>query len=291
MRHFLEKVWKGRVYYLFLLPAMIPMIIFGYIPGIQALTLSFTSQKGDFVGLQNFVKMANDITLINSIKTMLTLLIASLITGNVPAFIMAEILFNLKSKRFSSLYRFLFIIPMMIPGIVFMLVWQYMIFDPAMGLANALLSNFGINPLPWMGGTKTVILSFIIMGFPWMAGTNLLIYLAGIQNISESVIESSLLDGARILKRIFKIDIPLILGQIKLLFMLGIIGGLQAFGTQLMTTNGGPSYASMVPGLWMYHQAFRFGDFHYSSAIGLSIFIVIMILTYVNMKYIKTEKE
>jgi ABC-type sugar transport system permease subunit len=268
---------------------MVPMILFGFIPAVQALSLSFTLPREGFTGLRNFTAMARDETLIASVKVMLILLAASQVTGNVPSFIMAELLFNLRSRRLSTAYRFLFIIPMMIPGVVIMLVWQYMIFDPALGLANTLLGFFGASPLPWMGGSKTVLPAFIIMGFPWMAGTNLLIYLAGIQGISESVIESSLLDGAGIMRRIFHIDLPLIVGQIKLLLILGVIGGIQAFGTQLMTTNGGPSYASMVPGLWMYHKAFRFGDFHYSSAIGMVIFLVILLLTYINMKYIRSD--
>jgi ABC-type sugar transport system permease subunit len=268
---------------------MIPMVIFGFIPAVQALSLCFISTKGKFLGFQNFVAMLSDETLITSAANMVILLIGSLITGNIPSFIMAECLFNLKSRKVSSVYRFLFIIPMMIPGIVILLVWQYMVLEPVSGLANTILGLFHIPPLGWLGEIKTAIPALIFIGFPWMSGTNLLIYLAGIQGIPESVLESSLLDGAGIVKRIFRIDIPLIVGQIKLLIILGIIGGIQGFGIQLMTTNGGPAYATMVPGLWMYHKAFRFGDFSYGSAIGIVIFLLILFFTYLNMKYIRSD--
>jgi ABC-type sugar transport system permease subunit len=265
------------------------MIIFGYIPAVEALSLCFITTKGRFVGLQNFVAMAQDKVLISSARNMVILLFAGLIAGNVPSFIMAECLYNLRSKRNSTLYRFLFIIPMMVPGIVIMLVWQYMMLDPFNGLVNAVLGLLGIPPLGWLGEVRTAIPSLILIGFPWMAGTNLLIYLSGIQNIPDSVMESSLLDGAGILRRIFRIDIPLIIGQLKLLLILGIIGGIQGFGLQLMTTNGGPAYATMVPGLWMYHKAFRFGDYSYASSIGMVMFLAILFFTYLNMKYIRSE--
>jgi ABC-type sugar transport system permease subunit len=276
---------------MYLLPAIIPIIIFGYIPAVQALSLCFITTKGRFVGLQNFIAMAQDKVLIASARNMLIMLVAGLVTGNVPSFIMAECLFNLRSKRNSAVYRFLFIIPMMIPGIVIMLVWQYMMLDPINGLANAILGRFGIPPLAWLGEVRSAIPSLLLFGFPWMAGTSLLIYLAGIQGIPDSVIESSLLDGAGILRRIFRIDIPLIIGQLKLLLILGVIGGVQGFGLQLMTTNGGPAYATMVPGLWMYLKAFKFGDYSYASAIGMVIFLIILFFTYLNMKYIRSESN
>ena len=71
---------------------------------------------------------------------MLKLLVAGMLTANIPALLMAELLYNLRSKRASANYRFLFIIPMMIPTLVIYLVWQFMIFESSYGLANALLS-------------------------------------------------------------------------------------------------------------------------------------------------------
>lgn len=283
----LKKHWK---LYAFLVPVFIPLIIFGYLPAVDAFKLAFTdNQSGAFVGLQNFIDMASDRKLIKSVGVMLKLLVAGLITGNIPALLMAELLYNLRSKRASGAYRFLFIIPMMIPGLVVYLMWQYMIFESTYGLANALMNMLGLPEQAWLNGTSTALISLVLIGFPWIAGTNFLIYLAGLQGIPESVLESCKLDAATFRVRFFKIDLPLLLGQLKLMLIMGIINGMQAFGLQLMTTDGGPRYSTMVPGLWMYKRAFEFSNFSYASAIGLAMFLIILVLTIVNNRFINTD--
>lgn len=283
----LKKHWK---LYAFLVPVFIPLIIFGYLPAVDAFKLAFIdNQSGAFVGLQNFIDMASDRKLIKSVGVMLKLLVAGLITGNIPALLMAELLYNLRSKRASGAYRFLFIIPMMIPGLVVYLMWQYMIFESTYGLANALMNMLGLPEQAWLNGTSTALISLVLIGFPWIAGTNFLIYLAGLQGIPESVLESCKLDGATFRVRFFKIDLPLLLGQLKLMLIMGIINGMQAFGLQLMTTDGGPRYSTMVPGLWMYKRAFEFSNFSNASAIGLAMFLIILVLTIVNNRFINTD--
>ncbi|MDR3145722.1 MAG: sugar ABC transporter permease [Treponema sp.] len=290
MACWLKAVWANKFVYLFLLPLLIPVVIFGYLPAVQAFSLSIISERGKFTGLENFVILFTDKVLGKSAVNMLWLLLAGMLTANIPAFIMAELLYGIKSRQTSGLYRFFFIIPMMIPVTVIMLLWRYLMLDPLNGLVNAILIRFGIAPLGWLGEVKTALPGLMLIGFPWMAGTNLLIYLAGIQNIPESVIESATLDGARILRRIFMIDIPLLVGQFKLLIVLGIINGIQGFQLQYMaTSDGGPAYATMVPGLWMYRRAFQFSDFEYGSTIGVAMFLVILFFSYLNIKFIHTD--
>jgi raffinose/stachyose/melibiose transport system permease protein len=291
MTRLLKAIWANKFVYLFLVPLLVPIAVFGYLPAVQAFSLSIVSERGKFTGIDNFVILFTDKVLGKSTINMIYLLLVSMITANIPAFIMAELLYSLKNRQISSLYRFLFIIPMMIPATVIMLVWRYLMLDPLNGLVNAVLIKFGIAPLGWLGEIKTALPGLMLVGFPWMAGTNLLIYLAGIQNIPESIIESATLDGARVLRRIFMIDIPLLAGQIKLLIVLGIIGGIQGFQLQYMMTangDGGPAYATMVPGLWMYRRAFQFNDFEYASTIGVVIFLVILFFSYLNIKFIHT---
>jgi len=81
------------------------------------------------------------------------------------------------------------------------------------------------------------------------------------------------------------------MGQIKLMLILGIIGGLQGFAVQLVLTRGGPGTSTMVPGMHMYQMAFHFGRMGYASAIGFAMFIVILAVTYLNMKYIRSSVE
>jgi raffinose/stachyose/melibiose transport system permease protein len=289
MARLLKAIWANKLVYLFLVPVLVPIVIFGYLPAVQAFSLSIISERGRFTGIENFVTLFTDGILGKSAINMILLLVVGLVSANLPAFGMAELLFSIKNKRTGSLYRFLLIIPMMIPGTVIMLVWRYLMLDPLNGLVNAVIIKFGGKPLGWLGEIKTALPGLMLFGFPWMAGTNFLIYLAGIQNIPESVIESATLDGAKTFRRIFQIDIPLLIGQFKLLIVLGIIGGIQGFQLQYMTTNGDPANATMVPGLWMYRRAFQFSDFEYASTIGVVMFLVILFFSYLNIKFINAD--
>jgi raffinose/stachyose/melibiose transport system permease protein len=130
-----------------------------------------------------------------------------------------------------------------------------------------------------------------LVGFPWIAGINFLIYLAGLQGIPTEVMDAAAVDGATGFRRFWLIDLRLIMGQIKLLVILSVVFSLQSFVLILIMTNGGPGYASMVPGLLMYKAAFQDGRFGYACAIGTVLFVVIFALTYINMRYIRSETD
>src|SRR5262249_48113090 len=131
----------------------------------------------------------------------------------------------------------------------------------------------------------------IFIGFPWVGGFALLIYYAGLQNIATDVFDSARIDGATGLTRFRAIDLPLLMGQVKLLVVLAIIGGLQGFQTQLLLTHGGPRYATMVPGMHLYQNAMQFDRMGYACAIGVALFLVILSITYLNMRYLRSSTE
>jgi ABC-type sugar transport system permease subunit len=203
--------------------------------------------------------------------------------------LVAEGIFRLKSKRAGYWYRILMILPAVIPGIVIILIWQF-IYEPRVGLANALLTAIGLESLTraWLGDPSVVIGAIMFAGFPFVGGVTVLIYLAGLQSIPQEVHDASLVDGATGLRQIWAIDVPYIMGQIKLNVVLGIIGSLQGFAGIWVFTQGGPAYSSMVPGLWLYVNAFQFAKVGYASAIGVFLFAIIMVLTFINMKFIRT---
>src|SRR5207247_10462116 len=135
---------------------------------------------------------------------------------------------------------------------------------------------------------RFALVSRFLMGFPWLGGFPRLIYSAGLQNIPPNVFDSARIDGATGLGRFRRIDLPLLMGQIKLLLVLGFIGGLQGFQTQLLLTNGGPAYATMVPGMHMYQNAITFDRMGYACAIGVALFLVILAITNLNVKDIRS---
>lgn len=293
----MRRIWKGRQAYLFLLPLFTLLIIFCYYPPISGIFHSFFDWndvgKSTFIGLDNYKELFNDRIFIRSIPILFKIILPKLIIGIVVPLIMAEMIYAVTSKKLQYAYRVLILLPIVAPGIVGLLIWKF-IYDPTHGFLTSLLKSLGLlganAVIDWLGNPKTVIPSLIFMGFPWIGGTGVLIYMAGIINISTEVIESSRLDGASTLRRIFSIDIPLLMGQIRYFLVFGIIQGLQDFGIQIALTSGGPGYSTYVPGYHMYVQAFTAGRMGYACAVGTTMFIVIFILSLFAYKKIRTEE-
>ncbi|CAN5630064.1 sugar ABC transporter permease [soil metagenome] len=281
--------------YLFLLPTFALIGLFSYYPAILALYHSLTDWNGvllaSYVGLDNFREMLRDRVLLASLSNMLTVAAWSLVITLTVPLLVAELIYALRNNRAQYWYRLLFVAPIVVPSVVTLLVWRF-IYDPDLGLLNALLDRLGIAfHSRWLGDPKLALYCLLFIGFPFAAGTNVLIYLAGLQGIGESVIDAARLDGATGLRRIISIDLPLIMGQVRLLGILSLIGGIQGFGAQLVLTHGGPGYATMVPGMWMYETAFSYSRMGYASAIGTSMFVIILGLTLVIMRSMQSSTE
>lgn len=286
-----KRIWKSRTAYLLLAPLLIGLLIFSYYPPISGLYHSFFDWNvtGDavFVGLDNFKELFSDPVFLNSIPTFLKIGIPCLIISVVVPLIMAELIYAVRNSKLRYLYRVLVLLPMVAPGLIYTLLWEK-IYDPQLGLLSGVLRLFGIieqdQIVNWLGDPDLVIPSLIFKGFPWIGGTAVLIYMAGLMNISTDVVEATVLDGCSTLKRIFYIDLPQLKGQIKYFLVFGLIGVIQDYNNQLLITEGGPGYTTYVPGYYMYVKAFTAGRMGYASAVGFVMFIVIFILTLIIMR-------
>jgi ABC-type sugar transport system permease subunit len=207
--------------------------------------------------------------------------------------LIAEAIFNLKSARAKNFYRVAILIPLLVPGIVNLMLWKWMYTYPEGGI-NLILTAVGLGDLtrPWLALMSTALPALLFMGFPWVTGTAPLIYLAGLMNIPPEVLDATQIDGCSLFQRVIHVDLPHIVGQIRLFLIFDIIGVLQGFGTQLALTRGGPSNATMVPGLYVYKKAFGLERFEMAypemgaaCAVAVILFVVIFALTFVANKY------
>ena len=290
--------WQSIIW---LLLPLTMLAIFSIIPPIQALVDSFTDNvQGQeiFVGLSNYKEIFSDEVFWVCIKNVLIFTATGLVLGNVMTIFLAELLFNLRNKKLSSFFRILFIVPILVPSLVNLLIWQYVIFASG-GFMDQLAKAFGVTGLNWYWDSNDFVAKFAIIftNFPWVGGTSFLIYLAGLQNISKSVVEASELDKCNVFKRIVKIDMPLIVSQLKYFLIMGVIGGFQNFDLQLVIV-GGEANATNVLGLYLYDRAFGIaasGDllaiqrFGYASAVGMIILMVTMVLTIANSQLNKDK--
>ena len=282
--------------YLWLLPAFLLLCVFSYIPPVLSAVTSFWKSNGvtmiEFKGFQNYIDVLKEPLFLTSLKNVLIITVATFILSHVANLFLAELLINLKWEKLSAVYRILFVIPIVVPGIVGLMIWQKLIFVPSeSGLANIILGWFGIEPQGWYFKEKTVLLAIILTGFPWAGGTTMLIYIASLQGISSEMIEATKLDGVGPFKRVIYFHIPMMMGQIKYFIITSVIGGMQNFNLQLIVTGGGPGVdgASMVPGYQIYYYAFTKSDYGKANALGIILFVIIMILTVINNVFIKNK--
>jgi len=294
----LRKIWDARLAYLLLSPLFIGLAIFCYYPPVSGMYHAFFDWdalgKKTYIGLDNFRELFQDPVFLNSIPTMFLIVVPKLLIGTFVPLVVAELIFAFKSQKWKFRYRVLLLLPMVAPGMVFMLIWGR-IFDPINGLITQLGRGLGLigadQIINWLGDSSTVIPSLIFMGFPWIGGTAVLIYMAGIMNISSEVIESSVLDGASTWRRILSIDLPLLMGQIRYFFIFGLIAGIQDYNLQIVLTGGGPGYDTYVPGYYMYLKAFGASRMGYASAVGLVMFVAIFFLTILSLRYLKANDD
>lgn len=280
--------------FIWLSPAIFLLLLFSYYPPVRTLMFSFTNANGagigEFIFLDNFIELFQSKVFHRSLINVTVFIIVGMFVGNAATIMLAELLYNLKSKTASAIYRFLFIIPVLVPAVVVILIWQYIVFAGGdSGIANRVVSFFGGDNQNWYFDPTLAPVAIVLTAFPWVAGTSFLIYLAGLQNISSDVIEASKLDGANLIQRIIRIDLPLLKGQVKYFVVMGIIGGLQNINLQVLVTGSGPgtSNSTNVPAYMLYEQAFTYDRYGYASAIGIVIFIITLVFTIINMKKLK----
>lgn len=297
MRGIVREIIKNRYCYLLLLPTFVLLFIFEYYPAFSAIYHSFFDWDGftmpRYVGLGNFTQLIfEDPVMAISAKNITILTLFRVLIAITIPLIGAELIFNISSMRMAYIYRTLFVIPMIVPSMVNLLLWKF-VYNPQYGLLNQLLKAIGFSNLSraWLGDFSTALYAILFLGFPWISGLWFLIFLAGLQNIPADIFDAAKIDGVTGLKRVRYIDIPLILGQIKLVLILSTINALQGYVGIMVLTNGGPGNSTMVPGLYLYNNAFYFNKMGYACSIGMLLFSVLLILTYINWRYIRSLEE
>lgn len=273
--------------YLIVLPTVILLAIFFYYPAISGFFHSFTywdARSTTWAGLANYQKLFTDKRLIGSAVNLLKLTVFNVIVVVTMPLLAAALVFHLPHKRIQYWLRVAFVFPMIVPVVVTILVWRWLYSMD--GGVNLMLQAIGLESVAraWLGDRSTVLGAIMFVGFPWVAGLNFLIYLAGLQNISQELLDAAVVDGANAVQRFFRIELPLIRGQLRLLIMLTIIYWLRSFELPLIMTDGGPGWASMVPGLRMYQTVTRDFNLGYGSAIGFVLFAIVFLVTIIQMR-------
>lgn len=272
----------------FIVPALIFIFIFVIFPAILSILLSFFKWKGYgsfvFVGFGNYIKM---FTIDTNFKTALknSLLYSIFVSfGTILIGLFFAIVIDLK-KRFYKIYRFIFFLSVILPVAATGLLFSNLL-DPY-GLINVILVKLGIANMqnfPWMGDTRTAFFVIVLIEIWQFSGFPMIFFLAGMQNIDETIYESALIDGASTITRIFKITIPLLKNVFSIIIILQIIFTFKVFDRIWIMTGGGPVGSTEVLGTQLYQDAFRLGAFGYASVLATIMFIVAFIFSIIYTK-------
>ncbi len=275
---------KGRSRFIFfcLAPAVILFVIFMLIPTIDVFRMSlykwggYTAEK-TFVGFENFKKLFQSDKFYQAFQNTVLLIVIVTIMTFAMAIIFAAILTREKLKG-QTFFRVVFYIPNILSVVVISAIFSA-IYDPTQGLLNSFLNLFrgqnGVdNPILWLGSQKLVIYS-IIIAMVWQAiGYYMVMYMASMANIPDSLYESASLEGAGRIKQFFSITLPLIWTNIRTTLTFFVISTINmSFLMVKAMTNGGPDGASNVFLSYMYQEAYTNSSYGYGMAIGVAVFL------------------
>lgn len=268
-------------------PTIIGLIILNIIPSFQTLYYSFFKTgafgKGsEFVGIDNYTRLVNDPQVWqatwNTIRYTLLVIPPSIIIS----LTLAILVNNIKGK---SIYRTIFFLPMVAAPAAVTMVWRWL-YNNQFGLINQLLGYVGIGPVNWIENPTVAIFAVAIIGIWSSIGYNMVLLLAGLQEIPKDYYEAADIDGASMFEKTVKITLPLLSPQLFFVSVTGIISGIQVFDVIYMLINPSmPSYPTTVSLVYLfYNNTFKYSDRGYGSAIVALILVIILILTFIQVK-------
>ncbi len=272
---------KRNILLLFIVPALIFYLIFWISPVLMSFYYGLTNWRGmgdfDMVGMKNYVNLIQRGTLFDSMGNTIKYTLFVVVWGNVQALVLAFIL-NMK-LRARGAFRTIFYIPALFSTIVVAFLWSY-VYSPHYGMIAEIFETLGLSNAPNFLGSKETSLFAAAFVETWKtSGTMTIIYLAGLQNISEEVIESAKIDGCTGWQTIRYVKIPMLANTITVNVMLGLIGGFKSFDYIFALTKGGPGKSSSTLMYTIYKMAFVEMQYGKAEALAAMAFIFILVVS------------
>lgn len=266
-------------FYAFIAPWLIGFLVLTVYPMLESFRLSLTDTgftgDGSYIGLANFVQaLTVETRVLTAFKNTFFYVLMFVPLNLVLSFFLGWLL----SRQIKCLgfFRSVFYIPYLTAGVAVTIMWGWL-FNGTYGLVNYVLSMVGIQGPNWLGDKNTALICIVVMNL-WSIGNNVLIMLAGIQDIPRSYYESSEIDGASTWRQIWSITVPLCTPTIYFNLVMGIIGSFQLFNQPYILTDGGPVDSTLTVSLFIFRNAFEYGKMGYASAVAWMLFVAIMAL-------------
>lgn len=279
--------------YLFICVPILMFMIFTAYPLISAFIISFQKYRpfgSDWVGLSNYKALLHDSLFFKAIKNTVIYTICSVPVNLLISFVISLLIFPLK-KWMQTFFKAIYYLPAVASGVALSVVWLWIYQPLPSGLLNKLVSIFGAQTQNWLGSTHTAMLSLLIMTWLGGQGVSIIIYLAALGGIPDSLFEVADLDGASFFQKVWYIVLPLLKPTTLFLTVTGVIGSFQVFANAYLMTGGGPDNATNTIGLLIFQNAFTYGNFGAASAQALVLTVIIAIVAAIQFKYLGGDVE
>lgn len=271
---------------LFVLPAVLLFSVFGLYPFVRTLTLSLTSWDGisasvPWVGLKNYREVFSDPVWWLSVKNGLFFAVTALVFMNGLALVLAVVVNSIRRGQY--FYQLVFYMPTILSGIVVAIMWKWL-YQPIGGPLNRVMESLGLPGQAWLADPKTAAWAVAIASMWAGLGNPFLLFLAGLQSIPKDVLEAARVEGASELNVFRRVIFPLLTPVILLVSILTILGAMQIFNLVVAMTGGGPGYATEVPVLRIYREAFKSQHFGYATTLSMVFGMLLLLLSVVQIK-------
>lgn len=291
----IKELWKAahrsRVAYVYCLPAIVFFVVFKIYPILQSFALSFREYQfgpGPYVGIENYARALEDKIFWQALGNTTIIVILVTVLGTVFGYALALLL----SEEFMGckLYRTLIFLPVVTSVTVISLVWKILYHPAPFGFFNSILGNFGIPPQGWLSDPNQALYSLTAPLVWQIIGYNMVIFIAAIRGVDHDLLEAAEAEGANVFQKIRHVIIPSTRYAITMVVVLAVLRTYRIFVPVYVMTFGDPMHRTETIVTWMYKQSFRFGDMGYGSALAVILFLIIMLLTLIQLR-IARESE
>jgi multiple sugar transport system permease protein len=283
--------------YFFLSPALSAIFIFFFIPVIAAFIMSFTDfdiyalgnlSTVRFIGINNYLKLFDDPLFYTALQnTFYFVIMAGPLS--IAVSLGAALLLNSKLVKYKAIFRLSYFIPVVTTLVAVAIVWRF-IYHPKFGIINYILSLVGIAPIDWLGDTATAMPAIVFMSVWKSFGYNMIIFIAGLQNIPEDLYEAASIEGATGWQKFRSITLPMLAPTTIFISLITMIGYFQFFAEPYIMTQGGPLNSTLSIVQYMYQEGFKWWNMGYSASIAFVFFFIILLGTIIQLKIQKSTE-
>ncbi len=288
-----RKAKANREGYSYILPSLLMLIAFSFIPIAITIYLSFQNYNGlsapQWIGLANYGKAFQDFAVIESLKNTLLFTVVTVPIQTAFALAVAALLAARYRNRFGSFVRSALFVPVLCSATLVGSIFFYVFAAKEDSIANTVISWFGMAKVNWLGSTTTSLWVVMFVSIWKSVGYFIVIFYAGIMDIPVSLYEVSQIDGASKWKQFFYITIPNLKNVLYMVITISIIWSLQFFDITYAMTKGGPGYATSSLVYVVYKEGFTYFNMGYASAVAIILAIIIVIFTLIQRAAMKED--